>query len=67
MGQGYKNDDYVLMSSGNYRLDMFLQQTSIGPNLAIIAPFTLISFILLIIICIVSVKRKKQAEKQAEA
>lgn len=63
MGQGYKNDDYVLMSSGNYRLDMFLQQTSIGPNLAIIAPFTIISLILLIIICIVSVRRKKQTEE----
>jgi len=63
MNQGSKTEDYILVSSGNYRLDMFLKQTSIGPNIAIIAAFTLILFVLLIIICIVSVRRKKQAEE----
>lgn len=61
IGSGYKTNDYVLMSNKNYRLNRFLRQAQIGQNIALIAAFTLISLVLLIIICIISIRRKKQA------
>lgn len=61
IGTGYKTNDYVLMSNKSYRLNRFLHQAQIGQNIALIAAFTLISLVLLIIICIISIRRKKQA------
>ena len=59
MGSGYKERDFIMMARKNYRLDSFLKTTSIGPNIAIIAAFTLISLVLLIIICIITCHRRK--------
>ena len=60
MGFNYKTEDYLLVASKNYRIDSFLGTTSIGQNLAIIAPFTLIALILLIVIAVIALKKKKQ-------
>jgi hypothetical protein len=60
MGFNYKTENYLLVASKNYRLDSFLGTTSIGQNLAIIAPFTLIALVILIVIAVVALKKKKQ-------
>ncbi len=61
IGSRFKTPDYTFVTNKFYRLNVFLYQTSIGQNIALIAAFTLLSLILLIVICIVAVRRKKQA------
>lgn len=57
----FKTTDYTFVTNKYYRLNVFLYQTDIGQNIALIAAFTILSMVLLIIICIVAVRRKKQA------
>lgn len=61
LGSGYKADDYLLMASGNHRLHDYLKTSAAAPNLILLAVFSIVAIALLIVICIVSLKRKKQA------
>lgn len=61
IGSKFKTADYTFVTNKYYRLNYYLYQANIGQNLVLIAAFTLLSLILLIIICIVAVRRKKQA------
>lgn len=67
MGYGYKKEDYILIASKNYRLNKYLQTTSIASNLAIIAAFTLVPLIILIIISVISCRKAESEEKKKEA
>ena len=62
LGYNYKSQDWVLVASKNYRLNKYLQTTSIGQNLALIAAFTIIPLVLLIVISIVAIRKQKTAE-----
>lgn len=62
MGFNYKTENYALVVSKNHRLDSFLGTTNVGQNLAIIAPFTLVGLVILIVIAIISLRKKKQKE-----
>jgi hypothetical protein len=61
LGSGYKATDYSLLTSNYYRMSLYMKQTGLGQNIALIAAFTLLAFVLLIIICITAIRRKKQA------
>jgi hypothetical protein len=68
MGSGYKTEDYLLVASKNYRLDSFLGTTNLSQNLAIIAPFTLVPLVMLIVLAVVAAKRRKQpVDEKGEA
>lgn len=62
IGYGYKTEDWILIASKNYRLNKYLQTTSIGQNLALIAAFTIIPLTLLIILSIIAIRKQKTAE-----
>jgi len=62
IGYGYKTEDWVLVASKNYRLNKYLQTTSIGQNLALIAAFTIIPLILLIVLSIISMRKEQMAK-----
>ena len=64
MGFNYKTEDYLLVASKNYRLDSFLGTTNLAQNLAIIAAFTIAALIVLIVIAVIAIRKKKQAEKE---
>lgn len=64
IGAGYKSADYIFTSNKYFRLNTFLRQTEIGQNILLIAIFTLLAMVLLIVICLVAVHRKKQEEKK---
>ena len=64
VGYGYKTEDYVMVASKNYRLHKYLQTTSIGQNLALLAAFTLVPLILLIVISCITLRRDKKAEQK---
>ena len=66
MGSGYKERDFIMLARKNYRLDNFLKTTSLGPNIAILAAFTLLSLALLIVICIITCRRRKRSEEDLE-
>jgi hypothetical protein len=52
-----------LVASKNYRIHSFLGTTNLDENLAIISPFTLVALILLIVIAVISLRKKKQPNK----
>lgn len=62
LGYNYKSEDWILIASKNYRLNKYLQTTSIGQNLALIAAFTIIPLILLIIVSVIVIRKQKTAE-----
>ena len=62
IGLNYITENYVLVTSKNHRLDSFLGTTNVGQNLAIIAPFTLIGLAILILIAVITLRKKKQAK-----
>jgi hypothetical protein len=66
LGSGYKAVDYTLLTNKYYRMSLYMQQTGLAQNIALIAAFTLLAMVLLIIICIIAIKRKKQAEVKEE-
>ena len=64
IGYGYKTEDYILVASKNHRLNKYLQTTSIGQNLALIAAFTIIPLILLIILSIIAIRKQKMGDQK---
>ena len=52
-----KNEDYLLIASKNYRLNKYLQTTSLSQNIPLIAAFTLVPLILLIILSIIAIRK----------
>ena len=54
----------MLVASKNYRLNKYLQTTSIGPNLALIAAFTIIPLILLIVLSVIAIRKQKEAAEE---
>lgn len=60
MGYGYKEADYILIASKNYRLSKYLQTTSIAQNIPIIAAFTLVPLVILIVISVISCRRARK-------
>ena len=62
VGYGYKTEDWILVASKNYRLNKYLQTTSIGQNLALIAAFTIIPLILLIILSFIAIRKEQMAK-----
>lgn len=59
VGYGYKSEDYRLIASKNYRLNKYLQTTSIAQNIPLIAAFTIVPLIILIIISIISCRKNR--------
>jgi hypothetical protein len=64
LGSGFKTTDYTFVSNKFYRLNVYLKQADIAQNIALLAAFTLLSLVLLIIICIIAVRRKKQPDER---
>lgn len=64
LGKAYKANDFLLKVTGYHRVFNFLQQCSVGQNIAIIAVFSSIALILLIIIAIVLRYRRNDQQKE---
>ena len=61
---GYKTEDWVLIASKNYRLNKYLQTTSIGQNIPLIAAFTIIPLVILIVLSIIAIRKQKRAKQK---
>lgn len=59
IGMGYKVDDNVFTISKNYRIKSLLVSAGLGKNVALLAPFTLVGLVLLIILLIIQFLRNK--------
>jgi hypothetical protein len=66
LGSGYKSIDYTLMTNKYYRMSLYMKQAGLAQNIALVAAFTILAMVLLIIICIIAIKRKKQAQVKEE-
>ena len=60
LGSGYKSVNFTFLTNKYYRMNIYLQQPGLAQNIVLIAAFTLLAMVLLIIICIIAVRRKKQ-------
>ena len=60
LGSGYKSVNFTFLTNKYYRMNLYLQQPGLVQNIVLIAAFTLLAMVLLIIICIIAIRRKKQ-------